>query len=153
MAAAAVGFAGPAQLRDCGMPRTILPDGWQRPRGYANGMAAHGELLAIAGQIGWNAQEQFESTEFAAQFRQALANVVAVVEAAGGSVGDIISLTVYVTSTREYVAQIEQVGAAYRELIGKHFPAMALIGVNELLEDRAKVEIQGLAVLPKRETP
>jgi len=135
------------------MPRTILPDGWQRPRGYANGMAAHGELLAIAGQIGWNAQEQFESMEFGAQFRQALANVVAVVEAAGGSVGDIISLTVYVTSTREYVAQIGEVGAAYRELIGKHFPAMALIGVNELLEDRAKVEIQGLAVLAKRETP
>jgi enamine deaminase RidA (YjgF/YER057c/UK114 family) len=116
-------------------------------------MAAHGELLAIAGQIGWNAQEQFESTEFGPQFRCALANVVAVVEAAGGSASDLISLTIYVTSTREYVGQIEQVGAAYRELIGKHFPAMALIGVNELLEPRAKVEIQGLAVLGQGANP
>lgn len=138
------------------MPRTILPDGWQRPRGYANGMAAHGELLAIAGQIGWNAREQFETDEFGPQFRQALANVVAVVEAAGGSARDIISLTIYVTDKREYIEQIEHVGAAYRELFAKHFPAMALVGVHELLEDRAKVEIQALAVLSepsKRETP
>ena len=138
------------------MPRTILPEGWQRPRGYANGMAApisSGELLAVAGQIGWNAREEFESLEFGPQFRQALHNVVAVVEAAGGTVQDIISLTLYVTDKREYIAQIEQVGAAYRELLGKHFPAMALIGVNELLEDRAKVEIQALAVLSKRENP
>lgn len=129
------------------MPRTILPEGWPRPRGYANGMAASGELLAIAGQIGWNAREQFESLEFGPQFRQALQNVVAVVEAAGGTVQDIVSLTIYVTDKREYIGQIDQVGAAYRELFGKHFPAMALVGVNELLEDRAKVEIQALAVL------
>lgn len=138
------------------MPRTILPNGWQRPRGYANGMAAHGELLAVAGQIGWNASEQWESLEFGPQFRQALANVVAVVEAAGGQVRDIISLTIYVTDKREYIAQIEHVGAAYRELFAKHFPAMALVGVHELLEDRAKVEIQALAVLnsvPPRDTP
>ncbi|NVB43244.1 RidA family protein [Pseudenhygromyxa sp. WMMC2535] len=128
--------------------RTVLPEGWKRPRGYANGMAARGELLAIAGQIGWNADEQFESDEFGAQFRQALANVVAVVEAAGGSPANLISLTIYVTDKREYLGQIDAVGRAYRELIGKHFPAMALVGVNELLEDRAKVEIQGLAVLP-----
>lgn len=138
------------------MPRSILPDGWPRPRGYANGMAAAissmGELLAIAGQIGWNEKEEFESLEFGPQFRQALQNVVAVVEAAGGRVTDIISLTIYVTDKREYIEQIDQVGAAYRELLGKHFPAMALIGVNELLEDRAKVEIQGLAVLPAKPT-
>jgi enamine deaminase RidA (YjgF/YER057c/UK114 family) len=136
------------------MPRTILPDGWSRPRGYANGMSAPmagGELLAIAGQIGWNAREEFESLEFGPQFRQALQNVVAVVEAAGGTVQDIISLTIYVTDKREYVAQIEQVGAAYRELLGKHFPAMALVGVHELLEDRAKIEIQALAVLPAKQ--
>jgi enamine deaminase RidA (YjgF/YER057c/UK114 family) len=137
------------------MPRSILPDGWQRPRGYANGMAAHGELLAVAGQIGWNANEAWDSLEFGPQFRQALANVVAVVEAAGGQVTDIISLTIYVTDKREYIAQIEQVGAAYRELFAKHFPAMALVGVHELLEDRAKVEIQALAVLAPQaqETP
>lgn len=138
------------------MPRTILPEGWPRPRGYANGMAATGEVLAIAGQVGWNANGQFESLEFGPQFHQALRNVVAVVEAAGGTVQDIISLTIYVTDKREYNAQIDQVGAAYRELLGKHFPTMALLGVNELLEDHAKVEIQGLAVLPpnrERENP
>lgn len=129
------------------MPRTVQPDGWPRPRGYANGMAARGELLAVAGQIGWNAQEQFESELFVDQFRQALANVVAVVEAAGGAALDIISLTIYVTDKREYIEQIQAVGQAYRDLLGKHFPAMALVGVAELLEPRAKVEIQALAVL------
>ena len=129
------------------MPRTIQPEGWQRPRGYANGMAATGELLAVAGQIGWNAQEQFETDAFVGQFRQALANVVAVDEAAGGVATNIISLTIYVTDKREYIADIEGVGAAYRELLGKHFPAMALVEVAALLEDRAKVEIQALAVL------
>ena len=131
------------------MPRTVLPDGWRRPRGYANGMAARGELLAVAGQIGWNADEEFESDDFADQFRQALANVVAVVEAAGGRATDIVSLTIYVTDKRKYVAKIASVGQAYRDLLGKHFPAMALIGIHELLEDRAKVEIQALAVLPE----
>lgn len=130
-------------------PRTVLPEGWKRPRGYANGMAARGELLAVAGQIGWNAQEQFESLEFVDQFRTALANVVAVVEAAGGSPSDIISLTIYVTDKREYIAGIQRVGEVYRELLGKHFPAMALVVVAALLEDRAKVEIQALAVLPE----
>ncbi|PRP96560.1 Enamine/imine deaminase [Enhygromyxa salina] len=132
------------------MPRTVLPQGWARPKGYANGMAATGELLAIAGQIAWDGQQQLVSDAFVDQFRQALANVVAVVEAAGGGPTDIISLTVYVTDKREYIAAIKDVGQSYRELLGKHFPAMALVGVNELLEDRAKVEIQGLAVLSCR---
>lgn len=135
------------------MPRTILPAGWKRPRGYANGMAATGELLAVAGQIGWNADEQFESDAFVDQFRQALANVVAVVEAAGGAATDIISLTIYVTDKREYIADIAQVGQVYREQLGKHFPAMALVGVAALLEDRAKVEIQALAVLSAGAAP
>ncbi len=113
-------------------------------------MAARGELLAIAGEIGWDEREQIVSDEFAAQFRQALANVVAVVEAAGGRPQDLISLTVYVTDKHEYIAALPEVGQAWRELIGKHYPAMALVQVAALLEDRAKVEIQGLAVL---ETP
>lgn len=129
------------------MPRTVLPEGWPRPSGYANGMAARGELLAIAGQIGWNTEQVIESDAFVDQFRQALANVIAVVEAAGGTITDIISLTIFVTDKREYVTAIPQVGQVYRELLGKHFPTMALIGVSELLEDRARVEIQGLAVL------
>jgi len=111
-------------------------------------MASAGETLAIAGQIGWDTSEVIVSDDFAAQFRQALANVVAVIAAAGGRPEHLISLTIYVTDKREYIAALAEVGAAYRELIGKHFPTMALVGVSELLEDRAKVEIQGLAVLP-----
>lgn len=110
-------------------------------------MAGRGELLAVAGQIGWNANEQFESDVFADQFHQALSNVMAVVTAAGGSATDIISLTIYVTDKSEYVGEIERVGGAYRELLGKHFPAMALVEVAGLLEPRAKVEIQALATL------
>lgn len=131
-------------------PRAILPEGWQRPRGYSNGMAARGELLAIAGMIGWDAREKLVSDAFAPQFRQALANVLAVVVAAGGRAADVISLTVYVTDKREYIAELAAVGAAYRELMARHFPAMALVEVAGLLEPGAKVEIQGLAVLPVR---
>ena len=136
------------------MPHRIAqPPGWPRPRGYSNGMAGHGETLAIAGQIGWNTDEVIVSDDFGGQFRQALANVVAVVRAAGGRPEDLISLTIYVTDKREYIAALAEVGAAYRELIGKHFPTMALIGVAELLEDGAKVEIQGLALLPPGREP
>lgn len=130
--------------------RAILPEGWQRPRGYSNGVAARGELLAIAGMVGWDAQEQFVSDAFADQFRQALANVVAVVTAAGGRPEHVISLTIYVTDKREYVAERAAVGAAWRELMGRHYPTMALVEVSGLLEPAAKVEIQGLAVLPER---
>ena len=131
-------------------PRAILPEGWQRPRGYSNGMAARGELLAVAGMIGWDARERLVSDLFVPQFRQALANVVAVVEAAGGRAADVISLTVYVTDRREYIAELGAVGGVYRELMGRHVPAMALVEVAALLEPGAKVEIQALAVLPDR---
>jgi enamine deaminase RidA (YjgF/YER057c/UK114 family) len=110
-------------------------------------MAKRGELLAVAGQIGWNEREEFESSEFLPQLAQALSNVAAVVDAAGGSVLDIISLTIYVTDKQEYLAELPAVGAAYRACLGKHFPSMALVEVAALLEDRAKVEIQALAVL------
>lgn len=129
--------------------RVILPEGWKRPRGYSNGMAARGELLAIAGQIGWDEREELVSDEFTPQFRQALSNVLAVVAAAGGRPEHVISLTVYVTDKREYVAERAAVGAAWRALMGRHFPTMALVEVAGLLEPEAKVEIQGLAVLPE----
>lgn len=128
--------------------RIIQPDGWPRPRGYSNGMAARGEYLAIAGQIGWGTDEKIVDGGFVPQFRQALQNVVDVVEAAGGKPRHIISLTIYVTDKEPYIAGIVEVGAIYRELMGKHFPAMALVEVAALLEPRAMVEIQGLAVLP-----
>lgn len=135
---------------DEALPRAILPEGWPRPRGYSNGMAARGELLAIAGQIGWDEHERLVSDEFTPQFRQALTNVLAVVAAAGGRPEHVISLTAYVTDRREYIADLGAVGAAYRALMGRHFPAMALVQVAALLDPRAKVEIQGLAVLPDR---
>jgi enamine deaminase RidA (YjgF/YER057c/UK114 family) len=131
------------------MSETILPDGWPRPRGYANGMVAEGRFLAIAGLIGWDASETIVSDDFAAQFEQTLANVVAVVEAAGGRAEHLVSITVYVTDKREYIAALREVGAAWRETVGRHYPAMALVQVAALLEPRAKVEIQGLAVLPR----
>lgn len=135
-------------MNDEAFARAILPGGWKRPRGYSNGMAARGELLAIAGMIGWDEREEIVSDEFTPQFRQALSNVLAVVAAAGGRPEHVISLTVYVTDKNEYIADIGAVGAAYRALMGRHFPAMALVEVAALLEPRAKVEIQGLAVLP-----
>jgi enamine deaminase RidA (YjgF/YER057c/UK114 family) len=128
--------------------RTILPGGWPRPKGYSNGVVARGELLAIAGMIGWDEREKLVSAAFAPQFRQALANVLAVVTAAGGRPEHVVSLTVYVTDKREYLAELAAVGAAWRELMGRHYPTMALVQVADLLEPGAKVEIQGLAVLP-----
>ncbi|MGB1015224.1 MAG: RidA family protein [Nannocystaceae bacterium] len=129
-------------------PRIIQPDGWKRPRGYSNGMAARGEMLAVAGQIGWDTDERIVDGGFIPQFRQALANVVEVVKAGGGQASNIISLTLYVTDKQHYIDAIGDVGSIYRELMGKHFPAMALVGVASLLEPRAVVEIQALAVLP-----
>ena len=128
--------------------RVIQPEGWPRPKGYANGMAARGELLAIAGLIGWDATETIVSDDVAAQFDQALANVVEVVTTAGGKPEHIVSLTVFVTDKGEYASARREIGAAWRARLGKHFPAMALVQVAALLEPRAKVEIQGLAVIP-----
>lgn len=131
------------------MSTTILPDDWPRPRGYANGMTARGQLLAIAGMIGWDTSEVIVSDDFVPQFRQALTNVVDVVKAAGATHEAIISLTIYVTDKHAYLGNIKDVGAVYRDLMPKHYPAMALVQVSALVEDRAQVEIQGLAVLPE----
>jgi len=111
-------------------------------------MAARGEMLAVAGQIGWDTDERIVDGGFVPQFRQALQNVVDVVNAGGGQASNIISLTLYVTDKQLYIDAIAEVGSIYRELMGKHFPAMALVGVASLLEPRALVEIQALAVLP-----
>jgi enamine deaminase RidA (YjgF/YER057c/UK114 family) len=127
----------------------VQPDGWTKPRGYSNGMAARGEVLAIAGQIAWDAQAKLVGADFATQFAQALGNVVDVVRAAGGEASHIVSLTIYVVDRAEYVAQLAMVGDAYRRVMGKHYPTMALVQVAGLLEPGAKVEIQGLAVLPR----
>jgi enamine deaminase RidA (YjgF/YER057c/UK114 family) len=128
--------------------REILqPPGWTRPRGYANGVAATGRLVFVAGQIGWNAEQRFASDDFAAQVRQALANVVAVLACGGAGPEHLVRMTWYVTSRDEYNAALGELGAAWRELIGRNFPAMSVVVVAGLLEPRAKVEIEATAVV------
>jgi enamine deaminase RidA (YjgF/YER057c/UK114 family) len=130
------------------MNRTLLPPGWKTPKGYANGVAASGTLIFVAGQIGWTAQERFETDDFAGQTRQALRNILAVLKEAGAGPEHVTRLTWYVTDKHEYLGALAAVGAAYREVMGRHFPAMTLVEVRALVEDRAKVEIEATAVLP-----
>ena len=129
--------------------QVILPAGWPRPKGYANGVAARGRMVFIAGMIGWDAHGVFHSDDFAAQARQALENVVAVLREAGASPQHLVRLTWYVTDKREYLAAARDIGRAYRELIGAYNAAMTAVEVKALLEDRAKVEIEATAVLPR----
>jgi enamine deaminase RidA (YjgF/YER057c/UK114 family) len=126
----------------------LLPAGWVKPRGYANGVAARGTQVFIAGQIGWDAQGHFHSSDFAAQAHQALSNIVAVLDAAGGRPEHLVRLTWYVTDKREYVAALRDVGSAFRELIGNYDIAMSAVQVAALIEDEAKVEIEATAVIP-----
>jgi enamine deaminase RidA (YjgF/YER057c/UK114 family) len=128
--------------------KVILPEGWPRPKGYANGVVARGQMLFIAGMIGWDAQGRFESDDFAAQARQALTNLVEVLRAAGGKPEHIVRMTWYVTDKREYLAAAQDVGRAFREIIGAYNAAMTAVEVRALMEDRAKVEIEATAVLP-----
>ena len=130
------------------MSHTILqPAGWARARGYANGVAAEGRQVFVSGQIGWDAEQRIVSGDFAAQARQALANIVAVLATAGARPEHLVRLTWFVTSRDEYNAALSEIGAAYREIIGKHYPAMSVVIVADLLEPRAKVEIEATAVL------
>lgn len=130
------------------MHEVLQPEGWAKPIGYANGIAARGRLVFVGGQVGWNGQCQFQTDDFAGQVRQTLENVVAILAEAGGKPEHITTMTWYFTSKQEYLASLKEVGRAYREVIGKHFPAMAAVEVTALVEDRAKVEIQAMAVVP-----
>ena len=127
----------------------INPDALGRPRGYANGVLAPagGRLLFVAGQIAWDEEQRVVSTDFVEQFDRALRNVLAVVREAGGTPEQLARLTVYVTDKREYQARTREIGERWRTLMGRHFPAVALIEVKSLLEDDAKVEIEGIAVI------
>jgi enamine deaminase RidA (YjgF/YER057c/UK114 family) len=127
---------------------TVHPEGWKPARGYANGMIAEGRMLFVGGQIGWTGEQVFEAHDFIGQMGQALRNVLAVVEAAGGRAEHIVRLTWYVTDKAEYLAHQKEVGRAYREVMGYHFPAMTMVVVSALVEDAAKVEIEATAVLP-----
>ncbi len=126
----------------------LQPEGWARPRGYANGVAVRGRQVFIAGMIGWDGLGVFHSDDFAAQARQALANIVEVLREAGGRPEHIVRMTWYVTDKREYLAAGREVGRAYRELIGVYNAAMTAVQVSALIEDRAKVEIEATAVIP-----
>jgi enamine deaminase RidA (YjgF/YER057c/UK114 family) len=131
--------------------RRLQPPGWSPPKGYANGVAARGTLVFVGGQVGWNADQQFESDDFVAQARQALANVVAVLAEGGARPEHVARMTWYVTDRDEYVASYRALGAAYRELMGRHFPAMTAVEVAALVEPRARVEIEATAVVPDGE--
>ncbi len=126
----------------------VLVPGWPAPRGYANGMIGAGRTLCVAGQIGWDAQGVFHTDDLIGQFDQALANVVAVVTAAGAAITDLASMTIYVTDIEGYRARLKELGPVWRARLGKHFPAMALVAVAALVEPRAKVEIQATAFVP-----
>ena len=128
--------------------QVILPPGWPRPRGYANGVSASGRMLFIAGMIGWDAQGVFHSDDFAAQARQALRNIADVLREAGGQPEHIVRMTWYVTDKREYLAAGKEIGHAFREIIGSYNAAMTAVEVKALIEDRAKVEIEATAVIP-----
>jgi enamine deaminase RidA (YjgF/YER057c/UK114 family) len=128
--------------------QAVLPEGWPRPKGYANGVVAQGRMLFIAGMIGWDANGVFHTDDFGAQARQALQNVADVLKAAGGKGDNIVRMTWYVTDKREYLAAGREVGRAFREIIGHYDIAMTAVEVKALIEDRAKVEIEATAVLP-----
>ncbi|WGS52117.1 RidA family protein [Paraburkholderia sp. D15] len=131
------------------MKKALLPAGWVKPRGYANGVAATGTQVFIAGQIGWDDQARFQTSEFAGQAIQALKNVVAVLHEAGGAPKDLVRMTWYVTDKREYLASLREIGHAFRALIGDYDIAMSAVQVVALIEDEAKVEIEATAVIPQ----
>ena len=130
------------------MNRVLLPEGWPRPKGYSNGVAASGRMVFIAGMIGWDEHGNFASDDFGAQARQALMNIAAVLKESGGKPEHIVRMTWYVTDKREYLAAGKAVGAAFREVIGSYNAAMTAVQVTALIEDRAKVEIEATAVIP-----
>lgn len=130
------------------MPKIVNPPSLAPPRGYSNGLVyPPGSLLFVAGQIGWDAEAKLVSPEFAAQFRQALRNVAAVIEEAGVDPEAVGRLTIYVTNKQQYLDDLPQIGAAYREIFGRHYPAMSLVQVADLLEEGALVEIEATAVI------
>ena len=130
------------------MIEILQPEGWVKPRGYSNGIAASGRTVCVSGMIGWDAQGQFHTDDFAGQVRQALQNIVDVLAEAGARPEHIVRMTWYVVDKQEYLAASKATGAAYREIIGRHYPAMTAVQVTALIEDRARVEIEATAIVP-----
>ena len=129
------------------MNRVLLPEGWPRPKGYSNGVAAEGRMVFVAGQIGWTPEGAFP-VGFAAQFRQTIDNTLAVLAEAGAGPEHVVRMTWYVVDKAEYLASLREIGAVWRERIGAHYPAMAVVEVKGLIEDAARVEIETTAVIP-----
>ncbi|MEJ1160870.1 RidA family protein [Prosthecomicrobium sp. N25] len=130
------------------MHEILQPEGWTKPVGYANGVAARGRMVFVGGQVGWNRFSEFETDDLVGQVRQTLQNVVDVLREAGAGPEHITSMTWYFIDKREYLDNLKGIGQAYREIVGRHYPAMAAVQVVALIEDRAKVEIQATAVVP-----
>jgi enamine deaminase RidA (YjgF/YER057c/UK114 family) len=128
--------------------KILQPPGWARARGFSNGIAAKGNLVFIAGQIGWTGECKWEARDFAGQFKQTIKNILAVLAEANGKPEHIVRLTWYVLDKKEYLASLKEVGAAYRELMGKHYPTMAVVQVSGLVENEARLEIEATAVVP-----
>jgi len=126
----------------------LQPPGWARAKGFSNGIACSGKLVFIAGQIGWTGEGKWEATDFAGQFRQAIRNILSVLAEANGKPEHIVRLTWYVIDKKEYLGSLKEVGAAYRELMGRHYPTMAVVQVGGLVEDEARLEIEATAVIP-----
>ena len=129
--------------------KTLLPPGWPRPKGYANGISARGRTIFTAGVIGWDAEERIVADDLAGQFRQVLENILDILAADGAGPEHLVRMTCYVTDVEEYRAGLAQIGAAWRETIGRHYPAMAVVGVAALVEPRARVEIEAIAMVPE----
>jgi enamine deaminase RidA (YjgF/YER057c/UK114 family) len=130
----------------------LQPPGWPRPRGYANGIAASGTMVFVAGQIGWDEHQAIVSDDLAAQLAQALDNTLAVLREAGAGPEHVVRMTWYLTNKRDYLARAREIGEVYRARMGRHYPAMAVVEVSALIEDRARVEIETTAVVPHAET-
>ncbi len=130
------------------MVKVLQPPGWARPRGYANGIATQGELIVLGGQIGWNAEQQFESDDFVEQTEQTLRNIVALLAEADAGPEHLVRLTWFITDRHAYLSNQKEIGGAYRRVIGRNFPTMSVVQVMQLMEERAKVEIEATAVLP-----
>ena len=128
--------------------KVLQPPGWPRPKGYANGISARGRTIFTAGVVGWDEKERFPASDLAGQFAQALRNIVAILAEDGAAPGHVVRMTCYVTSRDDYVASAGEIGAAWREVMGRHFPAMAVVEVSALVEPAAKVEIEAIAVVP-----
>ena len=129
--------------------KTLLPPGWPRPRGYSNGIAAPGRLVVTAGVVGWDENEHFVSNTLPGQFAQVLKNIIAIIGQDGAGPEHLVRLTCYVTSIDAYLASLDEIGAAWKEIIGRHYPAMALVEVVRLVEPQAMVEIEATAVVPE----